>query len=240
MAKSGARPEELKQLRTHLSGLSHAVGVGDKVKAHESLMGLQHGFYAAHAGYEKEHGPGGSFPQHKFSPSGGVSPHESALRRRLEEQDRQRTTPWAGAPGHAKPIEGQTDSMASPAARREDEEKRKAGGNFYLGSHREVLEQHGYVRRGMGEYVHPKTGHKALIQIGGVTHYAPSGRQLAHHEDYQELHRHLKEVHKTNFDAWANAYEQAQLLEMTFDEFIQFRAKEAPAKPAPEDKGSST
>lgn len=57
----GAKPEEIERLRHGLTSLHSALTRNDRVGAHEAINNLRHGFYHAHAVFQKEFGPGG-FP----------------------------------------------------------------------------------------------------------------------------------------------------------------------------------
>lgn len=204
LAKSGAKPEELKDLRNHLSGLSGALASGDKVKAHQSLLGLQHGFYAAHAGYEKEHGPGsgGEFPQFQRGKKKSGSPRLKA-----------------------------GDTLDTGSHQIKADEKK----NFDDETHADVLKRHGYVRRGMGEYVHPKTKHSAIVQIGGISHHSPSGKQLGHFPTARHLDQHLTKVHSAGEH---DKDPDARLRVGNWDHTIHFRSDDfnsLPQKPSPDD-----
>lgn len=244
MAQSGAHPHELKDLRTHLSGLSGALAAGDKVKAHQSLLGLQQSFYSAHAGYEKEHGPGPQFPQHRFNPQGGMSAHESALQRQFAEQDQQRPR-WGGKRGgqmtgdpegtekaisqHPPALRpGSTLNTGSHEIQAHEREPKK----FAAETHADVLKRHGYNRRGTGEYVHPETKHSAIVQIGGISHHSPSGKHLGHFPTAKALDQHLAKVHSAGGD------DSNDFRARSWDHTIHFRSDEfnsLPQKPGPED-----
>lgn len=261
MKKDGARPEEIKEIRGSLVALSDALASGDKVGAHKALLGLQHGFYAAHAAMQNEFGPG-AFPQHKFSPSGDKSSHQAAFERR--EGEKLAKTPFGtGAEGtrHAKrspatggagmgggerkpPAGGGGADGGVPPSGGESTGGGKATPGMYKAA-RWAAKSDRYwdVYDGDDPERHFELVHSALRKH--AKNEPLTGEELQAMQEaarYSESSDHYQDM-GGRMSAWGKARQEAHMLEMSFDEYVRFKAvrfnaediSKLPERPTPED-----